>query len=137
MAVVKDLITITENQTLSFGDYSLAAKTKKADFMYEGDIYKIKTFSEITKLEKNGMMVYESVPGTAVHNLKVTDDTIRFMVEAAEDVEITLGLEPDSEYKVYVDNTNLGKINTNLGGKLTISVEFNGATEAEVKIVRA
>ncbi len=137
MAVVKELITVTDNQTLSFGDYSLAEKTKKGDFLFQGDIYKIKTFAEITKLEKNGMMIYESVPGTAVHDLTVTDTTVVFKVEAAEDVEITLGLEPESEYKVYVDNTNLGRMRTNLGGKLTVSTEFNGSNEAEVKIVKA
>lgn len=34
--------------------------------MHDGDLYKVKTFKEITKLERNGMFVYESVPGTAV-----------------------------------------------------------------------
>ena len=33
-------------------------------------MYKVKTFKEITKLERNGMFVYESVPGTAVFDLK-------------------------------------------------------------------
>ena len=32
-------------------------------------MYKVKTFKEITKLERNGMFVYESVPGTAVFDL--------------------------------------------------------------------
>ena len=32
------------------------------DFEFCGDLYKVKTFFEITKLEKNGMFVYESVP---------------------------------------------------------------------------
>ena len=62
MAVVKDLITVTDDHALNFGDYTLTQKTKKADFMFEGDLYKIKTYNTITKLEKNGMMVYESVP---------------------------------------------------------------------------
>ena len=31
----------------------------------QGDLYKVKTFKEITKLERNGMFVYESVPGTS------------------------------------------------------------------------
>ena len=40
-----------------------------------GDMYKVKTFKEITKLERNGMFVYESVPGTAVFDL--AQDEIR------------------------------------------------------------
>ena len=44
-------------------------KTKKDGFEFQGDIYKVKTFKEITKLEKNGMFVYESVPGTAVEEI--------------------------------------------------------------------
>ena len=49
MAVVKDLITVENDSTLSFGDYSLTAKTKKDNFQFEGDLYKIKTYKTITK----------------------------------------------------------------------------------------
>ena len=66
MAVVEELIRKEEDGTLSFGNFELNEKGKLSDFKYEGDLYKIKTFKEITKLEKNGMFVYESVPGTTV-----------------------------------------------------------------------
>ena len=65
MSVINELIRTEANGTLSFGNYSLAAKSKVEDFEHEGDLYKVKTFKEITKLERNGMFVYESVPGTA------------------------------------------------------------------------
>ena len=65
MAVIDELIREEENGSLSFGNYELTSKTKKDGFEYNGDSYKIKTFNEITKLERNGMFVYESVPGTA------------------------------------------------------------------------
>jgi len=61
MAVVSDLINVQED-SLEFGNYELGSKTKKDGFEFQGDIYKIKTFNEITKLEKNGLFVYESVP---------------------------------------------------------------------------
>lgn len=64
MATVKELLRAENDGTLSFGDYTLASKTKKDGFEFKGDLYKVKTFAEITKLEKNGMFVYESVPGT-------------------------------------------------------------------------
>jgi hypothetical protein len=134
MAVVKDLITISDNNTLSFGDYSLEQKAKKADFQFEGDLYKIKTYHTITKLEKNGMMVYESVPGTTVHNFSATDEVVTFSVEGANDAQITLELDPEKEYKVFVDDTNVGKMKTNLGGKLSISIEINPEQTVSVKV---
>ena len=62
-----ELIRVADG-SLGFGDYTLASKTKLDGVEFQGDLYKVKTFREITKLEKNGMFVYESVPGTAVEN---------------------------------------------------------------------
>ncbi len=126
MAVVKELIRVEEDGTLSFGDYTLAKKTKVSDFNFMGDTYKVKTFKEITKLEKNDAFVYESVPGTAVHNMKTTEDVITFTVEGEEQAEFTLELEAEREYEVIIDGTNTGIMRTNLGGKLVISHEFEG-----------
>ena len=80
MAIVKELLRTEEDGRLSFGDYTLASKTKLDNFEFEGDLYKVKTFSEITKLEKNGMFVYESVPGSAVENFKLTDTEVAFQI---------------------------------------------------------
>ena len=81
MAAISELIRKETEGTISFGDYTLGAKAKLDNFEHNGDIYKVKTFSEITKLERNGMFVYESVPGTAVSELSVTDNGLKFMVE--------------------------------------------------------
>ena len=35
MAVVKELIRIEDNGTISFGDYELASKSKLSDFEYQ------------------------------------------------------------------------------------------------------
>lgn len=133
MAVVEELIR-TENGTISFGNYALASKSKVEDFEFSGDLYKVKTFKEITKLEKNGMFVYESVPGTAVHKLQVTEVSVSFDVEGTEDAQITLELEEETEYKVLVNDVNVGCMKTNLGGKLNLSVELNEGTPVNVKI---
>ena len=77
MAVVKELIRTEDNGTISFGDYELSQKSKLSDYQHQGDMYKVKTFKEITKLERNGMFVYESVPGTAVFDLKQVQKTHR------------------------------------------------------------
>ena len=134
MSVINDLIRTEENGTLSFGNTELPAKATLDGYEYNGDLYKIKTFKEITKLEKNGTMVYESVPGTVVHDLKIEENTVTFQVEGTEDAQITLEMEAGKEYKIYVDDTNLGKMKTNLGGKLSFSVELVPNEIATVKI---
>ena len=134
MAVITELIRKGADGTLSFGNFDFDTKQKKSDFEYEGDMYKIKTFKEITKLEKNGMFVYESVPGTVVTNMKSTENEVVFNVEGWEDSSITLELEPEQEYKVLVDNADIGRMKTNLGGKLNISVELNPGQTSQVKV---
>lgn len=127
MAVISELIRSETDGTISFGDYSLSAKAKLDNFQHQGDIYKVKTCREITKLERNGMFVYESVPGTAVENLKATDQGMTFQVEGPEDAQFTVGLEEETEYDITINGTDAGKMKTNLGGKLSVSVEFEGA----------
>lgn len=136
MSVVKELIREESNGTISFGNYELSEKSKVNDFEHSGDLYKVKTFKEITKLEKNGMIVYESVPGTSVTGLDVSEREISFTVEGFEDSQITLELEAEKEYKIFIDDTNLGKMKTNLGGKLNFSVELGNNSKAEVKIMK-
>ncbi len=136
MAAVKELLRAENDGTLSFGDYTLAAKTKKDNFEFEGDIYKVKTFAEITKLEKNGMFVYESVPGSAVENFRETGTEVEFTVSAEGDVQFTLELEPESEYEVFISGESAGRMNTNLSGKLSVSVELAADQNVQVKIVK-
>ena len=134
MAVVSELIRKEENGALSFGDYTLKTKAKLDNFDCQGDLYKVKTFNEITKLEKNGMFAYESVPGTTVTNFVKTNESASFNVEGAEDAQITLGLEEDKTYNVKIDDKDVGNIKTGLGGKLSISVELENQDSVKVEI---
>lgn len=136
MSVVRELIRKESNGTISFGNYELTVKSKVTDFEHNGDLYKVKTFKEITKLERNGMIVYESVPGTAVENLDITEKEVRFTVEGPEDAQITLELEAEKEYKIYIDDTNIGKMKTNLGGKLMFSVELGENLKSAIRVVK-
>ena len=133
MAVVTELIK-EENGALNFGNFELPSKTKLDGFDFKGDKYKVKTFNEITKLEKNGSFVYESVPGTAVHDFVASDDTVTFNVEGLEDSQITLELEAGQEYLVIIDGNDTGLVKTNLGGKLNLSVELNPGQVSTIKI---
>ena len=134
MCIRDRLIRTEENGNISFGDYELAQKSKLSDFQYQGDVYKVKTFKEITKLERNGMFVYESVPGTAVFDLVQDGNVMSFRVEGPEDAQITVEMEADSEYRVFIDGMDTGKVKTNLGGKLSFSAELGNSAVVEVKI---
>lgn len=134
MAAISELIRTEANGTLSFGDYTLGAKAKFDNYDFNGDKYKVKTFKEITKLERNGLFVYESVPGTAVTDFKQTENTVAFTVEGPEDAQITLGLEEETEYEISIDGKSAGTMKTNLGGKLSVSVELEGADKVAIKV---
>lgn len=134
MAVVEELLRTEDDGSISFGNHKLGAKAKMEDFEHNGDLYKVKTYQTMTKLEKNGMFVYESVPGTSVLCFEETKDGISFRVEGDEDAQITVGLTEDTEYEVVIDGMSIGKMKTNLSGKLNLSVELAEAGEVKVNI---
>jgi hypothetical protein len=136
MALHEALIREEKDGTISFGDYTLETKSKLSDFEYNGDIYKVKTYHELTKLEKNGLFLYESVPGTAVYHLSVTERELSFLVNGREDAQITVELEPEKEYKILIDETNVGKMKTNLVGKLVLSVALAQEKQVQIKIIK-
>ena len=134
MPVIKELIRTENNGTISFGDYTLAVKSKLQDYEFDGDYYKVKTFNEITKLERNGMFVYESVPGTAVEQFRADETGVSFKVEGTKDTQITLELQDDTEYDVKIGDENAGVMKTNMGGKVTLSVELSDGVAVPVEI---
>lgn len=136
MAAISELIRTESNGTISFGDYSLAEKAKLDNYDFEGDLYKVKTFKEITKLERNGLFVYESVPGTAVLNFSRSESGVEFSVEGPEDAQITLELEEETEYEISIDGTSAGSMKTNLGGKMSMSVELADADSVAIKVTK-
>ena len=134
MAVVEQLLRAEEDGSISFGNYLLPEKKKLENFEHNGDLLKVKTFKDITKLENNENFVYESVPGTAVTFFKETENGVEFNVEGENDAQITLGLLENTEYSVFVNGNSIGKMSTNLGGKLNISVELSGEDSIKVKV---
>ena len=134
MAVVEQLIRAESDGSISFGNYELPEKKKLENFEHNGDILKVKTFKDITKLECNENFVYESVPGTAVTGFKESDGGVEFTVEGVNDAQITLGLLESTEYSVFVNGAAIGKMSTNVGGKLNFSVELSDGSSAKVKI---
>ena len=134
MAVVEELLRGENGGAISFGNHKLEEKAKLVDFELGGDSYKVKTYKTMTKLEKNGMFVYESVPGTSVNRFTETQDGINFTVEGSGDAQVTVGLQDETEYEVFINNESIGKMRTNLGGKLNLSVELSETEEVDVRI---
>lgn len=133
MATIKELIRVESNESISFGDYELTEKKKVVDFDVEGDLYKVKTYDAMTKLEKNGILVYESVPGTAVHGFVMTEQGASFTVESAKNANVTIELAPETEYKIFIDKVQVDRVTSNLSGKVTFSIE-ESSTGRAIKI---
>ena len=133
---VTELIRGENDGSISFGNHELAEKSKLEDYKYGGDLLKVKTYKPMTKLEKNGMLVYESVPGTSVYNYKETEEGVSFKVEGNEDAQITVGLEEETDYEVVVGGVSAGRMKTGMGGKLSFNVELSGSP-VEVAIKRS
>ena len=134
MAAISELIRTEADGTISFGDYTLGAKAKLDNYEFHGDMYKVKTFKEITKLERNGLFVYESVPGTAVMNFKQDENMVEFTVEGPEDAQITLELAEETEYEISINGNSAGTRKAKLGGKLSLSVELGDVEDVVIKV---
>ncbi|MFV0313857.1 MAG: endosialidase [Anaerotignum sp.] len=135
MAVIEEIIRQEKDGTLSFGNYLANEKKKVLDFEANGDLYNVKTYNEITKLEKNGKLLMEVVPGATIHKFSLTESGTNFMVEGPEDVQLTLEIEPQTEYKILIDDVNVGKVKTNMAGKVTVGVELQN-NMPYVKVVK-
>lgn len=136
MAIVEQLIRSENDSALSFGNYELSTKAKVEDFLFGGSSYKVKTFCEITRLEKDGVFAYESVPGTGVNGFVESENGVEFSVSGKEDAQLTVGLTEDTTYNVFVNGEKVGDMKTNMSGKLSISVELGEGNEVSVKITK-
>lgn len=136
MAGITELIRVEADGTLEFGDYTLDAKAKLDGFQHKGASYKVKTYKDITKLECNDVFVYESVPGTAVRAFDKQEEKVSFAVTGKESAQITLGLEPEAEYEIAVAGESAGVMTTNLGGKLSLSVEIEDGKEVSISVIK-
>lgn len=125
MAIIDDAIRLEQDGTISFGNYLADAKIKVENFEVNGDIYKIRTHKDVTRLSKNTLLLLETVPGATVHNLSVNEKLTTFSVEGKGGTQITLELESDTNYSIYVDDVNIGKIKTSISGKISFSVDLN------------
>ena len=129
MARIFSGITAVENGGLSFGDYTAKEKIKVNDFENMGNIYNLRCHDLVTRLEKNGELLIETVPGSSIINFILNEKTCSFEIESSSAVQVTLGLAPETSYDLSI-RTDLGsdtkkEINTNRVGKLSFSVTLS------------
>ncbi len=131
--VIEEGIRIEADGLLSFGDFLVKDKKKVNDFEAFGDVYKVKTHKELTRLEKNGRLLFESVPGSAVFGLSISEESASFSIDGFEDTKIIMELEPDTQYAISIDEQSVGDAKSNLSGKINFSIDLTVGKQA-VKI---
>jgi hypothetical protein len=102
----------------------LVADKQKVEFEANGDVYKVRTHKDVTRLSKNTQLLIETVPGATVHNLSVGTRVTTFGIEGNGGTQITLELESDSHYTIYIDDVSIGNISTNFAGKISFGMEL-------------
>lgn len=112
-----------DNHRLNFGDYEAKDK-QKAELEHDGDLYKLKSYKEITRLTRNDILIYESVPGTRVSNFYITDDAISFDVIGQAGASIILGVEDKTNFALSIDDIAYDSTSYIAPGKLNINVDF-------------
>ncbi|MDO4764983.1 MAG: endosialidase [Eubacteriales bacterium] len=126
---LEKLIANSEKGFLNFGDYESIEKQKQEGYEFGGDTYKVKSHKEITRLEKNSYLLYESVPGTVVTDFKADNAEIAFTAHGVEPVQITIGVEPDGEYRLLINSTQVGKVGGSHSGKISFSLSFESGAQ--------
>lgn len=129
---MKKLIEINEQSNLNFGDYTLSEKSKE-NIIYNEYEYKLKTFKDVTRLERDELLIYESVPGTYVENFSYKSDEISFMVSGNDTASIIIGVNQDSNFSLTIDDKFYPETVCISPGKLNINLNFN--KENKVKVV--
>lgn len=137
MPGIEALIQTEQDGSISFGNFSLNEKSKKQGFEHQGDLYKVKTFYEITKLERNGMFVYESVPGTAVDHFTENDEGVSCRVEGYKTSQVTVQLEEETPYQIFENGELTAEITTNVSGKLAVNLDLEDGKPIDLEIVKA
>jgi len=127
------IITLNQNGGLNFGGFAFAQKQKQDGFTVNGDVYKIKTHNEITRLEKNDALLFETTPGVLVDDFQSDAHFCAFSAKGSGDTQITIELLPETNYRVIEDEVSLGDSKTNKTGKITFSAELS-ETAKKIKV---
>jgi hypothetical protein len=118
---------VNRENTISFGDFK-SAKKLKLQAQIDGDEYSVKTYRDITRLEKNGQLLLETVPGAEVHDFILDENGASFKLVGAEDTQTTVALFPEAEYTLVCGDTKT-VIKTNRYGKAIFNAELESGAK--------
>lgn len=129
MGVIEKGMITNEDGSISFGNYETTEKVKIDQYMVGEDEYKLRSYNQVTRLSKNNVLIFESVPGVTVHNFKFTKNNIEFSLEGNKDVQLTLELEPLTTYKIILNGKLVDEQEANaISGKINFSLELADGT---------
>ncbi|MBQ7265995.1 MAG: endosialidase [Firmicutes bacterium] len=123
--IIEEGIIKEQDGSLSFGDYKRAEKLKVENFEVDGNMYKVRTHDQVTRLSKNSNLLLETVPGASVHNFKADSKITTFSVEGKGSTQITLELEANTLYAIYADDVEIDQMKSNLSGKISFSADLS------------
>ncbi|MCL2610124.1 MAG: endosialidase [Defluviitaleaceae bacterium] len=134
--IVKEGLIIEEDGTLGFGNHEAEKKQKVEGFQYKGNTYKVSTYQEATRLEKNDELVLETVPGATLHNFNKAEDLSRisFSIEGfPKSTIVTAQLEENEIYRITSGKNTLGNMKSNISGKVKFSVDLTKPTHVIIE----
>ena len=127
MAVIREGIAINTDGSISFGNYEAKEKIKVNDFEHQGALYSLRTHKDVTRLEKNNDLLFEAVPGAAVHNFQLDEKSCEFEIEGAGSCQVTICLEPQAEYMLTIAEESPISLQTNkASGKINCGMTLSG-----------
>ncbi len=125
MSIIEKGIIVNSDNTISFGNHIAKEKVKIDDFKVADDIYKLRTYNEVTRLTKNHTLVFESTPGLSVHNFVYSAEKVEFCAYGTDSAQITVELTPDTTYKILCNGHLVDEAKANaISGKLSFSAEL-------------
>jgi hypothetical protein len=134
MPIVPEGISLNADKTINFGQHTAKEKIKVKDFDAEGRLYSVKTHNEVTRLEQDGKMLIECVPGASFFNFSLAETGVACEASGAGVTNFTLELTPDTEYRFYVGGPAIGSMTSARSGKISFSAELEETpTKIEIK----
>ena len=122
---------LVKDGKLNFGNYAVTEKIKINDFEHMGNVYSLRAHDQVTRLEKNGELLLETVPGSAIFDFVFDEKGCAFVIESNTGVQVTLGLAPETAYDLAIFDAKGAEtheeIETNRSGKLSFGVELSDA----------
>jgi hypothetical protein len=134
MPIVPEGIGLNADKTINFGNHAVSEKIKVKDFDADGHLYSVKTHNEVTRLEQDGKMLIECVPGASFFGFSLAEAGIVCEASGAGETNFTLELAPDTEYRFYVGGPAIGSMKSARSGKISFSAELTDKpTKIEIK----